>query len=53
MIRFRIWTEISWMRHLMMLFHKRTIANLLATASLHIILAIFTADDLTKRSPDV
>jgi len=39
------------MRHLMESFDKRTKANLLATALLHIILAIFTAAGLTKLSP--
>jgi len=38
------------MRHLMVLFDKRTTANLLPTASLHIILGIYTAAGLTKLS---
>jgi len=37
------------MRHLVVLFHKRIIANLVATASLHIILAA----GLTRLSPAV
>ena len=39
------------MRHLMVLFDKnRTVANLVTTTSLHIILVIFTAAGLTKPS---
>jgi len=41
------------MRLLMVLFDKRTIANLLPMGSLDIILAIFTAAGLTKLSPAV
>ena len=36
----------------MVLFEEKTV-NLLATASLHIILAIFTAAGLTKLPPDI
>jgi len=50
-ICFRISTESSGMRNLMVLFDNGTTANLLAAASLHIILAIFTGAGLTKLSP--
>jgi len=39
--------------HLMVLFDNGTIGNLFATASLHVILDIFTAANLTKLSPAV
>ena len=41
------------MRHLMVLFDKRTTGNLLPTASLYITQAIFTGAYLTKLSPAV
>ena len=41
------------MRHLMVLFDNGTVTNLLAAASLHIILAMFTAAGLTRLSPTV
>jgi len=39
------------MRHFLVLFDQRTIANFLAMAALNLILAIFTAAGLTKLSP--
>jgi len=41
------------MRHLVVLFDKGTVANLLATASSHIFLAICMAAGMTKLSPAV
>ena len=41
------------MCHLVVLFDERTIADVLPVASLHIILAIFTAAGLSKLSPAV